>query len=75
MTAILWLMVWFAMEKRKRANFERFWYSHHVRSFPFSLRLREVETDTDAVFGGMKLFVIFFFCWQMHGMFCKAHIV
>lgn len=30
MTACLWLMVWFAMEKRKRANFERFWYTHHV---------------------------------------------
>ncbi|KAF8267727.1 FAD-binding domain-containing protein [Lactarius quietus] len=29
----------------KRANFERFWYSHH-------------------------LFIIFFICWQLHGMFC-----
>ena len=31
---IMWLslgiMVWFAMEKRRRANFERFWYSHHL---------------------------------------------
>lgn len=31
MTIILWAMIWFAMEKRKRANFERFWYTHHVR--------------------------------------------
>lgn len=23
-------MVWYAMEKRRRANFERFWYSHHL---------------------------------------------
>ncbi|KAH8080174.1 NADPH oxidase isoform 2 [Filobasidium floriforme] len=45
MTACLWLMVWFAMEKRKRANFERFWYTHH-------------------------LFVLFFLCWQLHGMYC-----
>ncbi|TFK29465.1 NADPH oxidase isoform 2 [Coprinopsis marcescibilis] len=31
---IMWLclgiMVFFAMEKRKRAHFERFWYSHHL---------------------------------------------
>ncbi|WWC67708.1 uncharacterized protein I206_101620 [Kwoniella pini CBS 10737] len=31
---IMWLalgiMVWFAMEKRRRAHFERFWYSHHL---------------------------------------------
>lgn len=30
MTACLGVMVWFAMEKRRRANFERFWYSHHL---------------------------------------------
>ena len=30
MTACLFTMVWFAMEKRRRANFERFWYSHHL---------------------------------------------
>ncbi|KAF9238932.1 NADPH oxidase B [Melanogaster broomeanus] len=30
MTACLGIMVWFAMEKRRRANFERFWYSHHL---------------------------------------------
>ena len=23
-------MVWFALEKKRRANFERFWYSHHL---------------------------------------------
>lgn len=45
MAAVLGVMVWFAMEKRRRANFERFWYSHH-------------------------LFIVFFVCWQIHGMFC-----
>ncbi|TFK52979.1 NADPH oxidase isoform 2 [Heliocybe sulcata] len=45
MTAALYTMIWFAMEKRRRAHFERFWYSHH-------------------------LFIIFFICWQLHGMFC-----
>ncbi|KAG6891275.1 hypothetical protein C0995_008527 [Termitomyces sp. Mi166 len=45
MTACLAVMVWFAMEKRRRAHFERFWYSHH-------------------------LFIPFFACWQLHGMFC-----
>ncbi|KIJ42250.1 hypothetical protein M422DRAFT_60376 [Sphaerobolus stellatus SS14] len=45
MTVCLGIMVWYAMEKRRRANFERFWYSHH-------------------------LFIIFFVCWQLHGMFC-----
>jgi NADPH oxidase len=23
-------MVWFALEKNRRANFEKFWYSHHL---------------------------------------------
>lgn len=45
MTTCLAIMVWFAMEKRRRAHFERFWYSHH-------------------------LFIPFFVCWQLHGMFC-----
>ncbi|KXN89716.1 Superoxide-generating NADPH oxidase heavy chain subunit A [Leucoagaricus sp. SymC.cos] len=45
MTAALAIMVWFAIEKRRRAHFERFWYSHH-------------------------LFIVFFVCWQLHGMFC-----
>ncbi|KAI9449064.1 NADPH oxidase [Lactarius psammicola] len=45
MTVALGIMVWYAMEKRRRANFERFWYSHH-------------------------LFIVFFICWQLHGMFC-----
>ncbi|KAH9024016.1 NADPH oxidase [Lactarius deliciosus] len=45
MTVVLGVMVWYAMEKRRRANFERFWYSHH-------------------------LFILFFICWQLHGMFC-----
>lgn len=45
MTVCLGLMVWYAMEKRRRAHFERFWYSHH-------------------------LFLPFFLCWQLHGMFC-----
>jgi NADPH oxidase len=45
MTAALFIMVWFAIEKRRRAHFEWFWYSHH-------------------------LFIVFFFCWQLHGMFC-----
>lgn len=45
MTAILGVMVWFAVERRRRANFELFWYTHH-------------------------LFVLFFICWQLHGMFC-----
>lgn len=45
MTVALGIMVWYAMEKRRRANFERFWYSHH-------------------------LFILFFICWQLHGMFC-----
>ncbi|KAM0751200.1 NADPH oxidase B [Meredithblackwellia eburnea MCA 4105] len=30
MNFVLGIMVWFAMEKRRRANFERFWYSHHL---------------------------------------------
>lgn len=30
MTACLGVMVWFATEKRRRASFERFWYSHHL---------------------------------------------
>jgi len=45
MTVVLGVMVFFAIEKRKRANFEHFWYSHH-------------------------LFIVFFICWQLHGMFC-----
>jgi len=45
MTACLGIMVFYAVEKRRRAHFERFWYSHH-------------------------LFIIFFVCWQLHGMFC-----
>ncbi|KII91666.1 hypothetical protein PLICRDRAFT_38486 [Plicaturopsis crispa FD-325 SS-3] len=45
MTACLFVMVYFAIEKRRRAHFERFWYSHH-------------------------LFIPFFICWQLHGMFC-----
>ena len=30
MTLSLAIMVFFAMEKRRRAHFERFWYSHHL---------------------------------------------
>jgi NADPH oxidase len=30
MWAVFAPMVWFAMETRRRANFERFWYSHHL---------------------------------------------
>lgn len=30
MWVALGIMVWFAMEKRRRAHFERFWYSHHL---------------------------------------------
>ncbi|WWD07921.1 hypothetical protein V865_006028 [Kwoniella europaea PYCC6329] len=30
MWVALGVMVWFAMEKRRRAHFERFWYSHHL---------------------------------------------
>ena len=30
MTVALGIMVYFAMEKRRRAHFERFWYSHHL---------------------------------------------
>lgn len=45
MTAALGIMVFFALEKQRRAHFERFWYSHH-------------------------LFIVFFICWQLHGMFC-----
>ena len=30
MLICLVLIVWYAMEKRRRANFERFWYSHHL---------------------------------------------
>jgi predicted ferric reductase len=45
MTAALFVMVYFAIEKRRRANFEMFWYTHH-------------------------LFIVFFICWQLHGMFC-----
>jgi predicted ferric reductase len=45
MTACLFVMVWYAAEKRRRASFEAFWYTHH-------------------------LFILFFICWQLHGMFC-----
>ncbi|KAG9058792.1 hypothetical protein FS842_003581 [Serendipita sp. 407] len=48
MTVALGIMVWFAMEKRRRrpnGGFEKFWYWHH-------------------------LFIVFFICWQLHGMFC-----
>lgn len=48
MTVALAIIVWYAMESRKRrpnGGFEKFWYSHH-------------------------LFIIFFICWQLHGMFC-----
>lgn len=45
MTACLFVIVFFAGEKRRRANYEQFWYTHH-------------------------LFIIFFICWQLHGMFC-----
>ncbi|KAL1709538.1 ferric reductase NAD binding domain-containing protein [Schizophyllum commune] len=30
MWAALGVMVWFAMEKRRRAHFNRFWYTHHL---------------------------------------------
>jgi NADPH oxidase 2 len=30
MTAALFIMVWYAMEKRRRAHFEWFWYTHHL---------------------------------------------
>ena len=30
MTACLGIMVFFAVEKRRRAHYERFWYSHHL---------------------------------------------
>lgn len=30
MNVALGLMVWFALEKNRRAHFERFWYSHHL---------------------------------------------
>jgi len=30
MTVALGVMVWYAIEKRRRANFEKFWYSHHL---------------------------------------------
>ena len=30
MTAALGIMVFFAVEKRRRVHFERFWYSHHL---------------------------------------------
>jgi NADPH oxidase 2 len=36
MTACLFIMVYFAVEKRRRAHFERFWYSHHL-FIPFFL--------------------------------------
>ncbi|GJE89247.1 NADPH oxidase family protein [Phanerochaete sordida] len=45
MTAALGAMVWTAIEKKRRAHFETFWYTHH-------------------------LFIVFFFFWQLHGMFC-----
>ncbi|ETW77417.1 putative NADPH oxidase [Heterobasidion irregulare TC 32-1] len=30
MTVALGVMVWYAMEKRRRARFEAFWYTHHL---------------------------------------------
>ena len=30
MLIFLCVMVWFAIEKRRRAHFEWFWYSHHL---------------------------------------------
>ncbi|KAI5475801.1 hypothetical protein MNV49_000812 [Pseudohyphozyma bogoriensis] len=41
MTAILGIMVWFAMEKRRRANFEKFWYTHHLCEMAHWASLRE----------------------------------
>lgn len=37
MSLILGVMIWFAMEKRRRKNFERFWYSHHLFVLFFAL--------------------------------------
>jgi len=37
MTVILFVMVWFAIEKRRRAHFEWFWYSHHLFIIFFGL--------------------------------------
>lgn len=50
---IMWLalgtMVWFAVEKKRRANnggFEKFWYSHHVRSSALPFRVsRAAKAD------------------------------
>lgn len=30
MTAVLGIIVFFSIEKQRRSNFERFWYSHHL---------------------------------------------
>jgi len=30
MTLCFGIMVWYAIEKRRRANYERFWYTHHL---------------------------------------------
>lgn len=45
MTISLGIITFFATDKQRKINFERFWYSHH-------------------------LFIVFFICWQLHGMFC-----
>jgi len=70
MTLCLWLMVWFAMEKRKRANFERFWYTHHVSRRRLLLSIVALLTDLGSIWR-RQLFVLFFLCWQLHGMYCE----
>lgn len=56
MTLCLGLMVWFAIEKRRRARFEAFWYSHHLVR-----RARSTVAEC-------AQFIIFFVNWQMHGV-------
>lgn len=66
---LLWTMIWFAMEKRKQKNFERFWYSHHVSHDKLFLTPEGELTGIGDMYE--KIFVVFFLLWQLHGMFCK----
>ena len=83
MFVIFGVIIWFAIEKRRRAHFNRFWSSHHLCEF-FSSPLLSYHIFLSRI-SAYKLFfflfflhwdvndglVIFFFAlWQLHGMFC-----
>ena len=50
-------MIWFALEKRRRANFERFWYSHHL--FILFFALWQLHVRSLSLFYSLALNVFF----------------